>query len=83
MAQFIEPSYLGSGDSNLELLHGLSRDLDDQEAKSVTNLNNVLPDIHNLSTRGFLKFLARVVSTFKSDQLDGRVGLIIGETTET
>ena len=82
MAQFVEPSYLGSGDSNLELLHGLSGDLDDQDAQNVTDLNTLLPEVHNLTTRGFLKFLARIVSNLDSDTLDGRIGLIIGETTD-
>ena len=83
MAQFVEePRYLGVGDSNLELLHGLSVDLDEQEASSINDLNSILPQIKNLTTRGFLKFLAQIVSHLDSDTLDGRVGLIIGETTD-
>ena len=89
MAQSVkEPLYLGSGDSNLELLHVLSTDLDgitlplDNDVEQITIFRQQMSKIDRLSTRGFLKFLARFLEFILEDSetgLQGRLKLILGQ----
>ena len=90
MAQFVEPLYLGSGDSNLELLHGLSTDLDgivwENPDEALQELTAQLSRINGISTRGLLKLITRLIVYDLNDNniqfRDGRLSLILGSPSD-
>ena len=82
MAQFVEPRYLGFGNSSLELLHGISADQDVSDV-SKSGLEALLANISNTSTRGLLHYLGQLVANTHRELVgDGSLELLIGEVTD-